>query len=122
MNISETFIRRPIATSLMMLGLLVFGAATYNLLPVAALPNVDFPTITVSATLPGASPETMASSVATPLERQFSLIAGVTQLTSTSALGVVSITVQFELERNIDAAALDIQAAINAAGGQLPKN
>ena len=90
MNISETFIRRPIATSLMMLGLLVFGAATYSLLPVAALPNVDFPTITVSATLPGASPETMASSVATPLEQQFAAIPGLASMNSTSGLGTTS--------------------------------
>ena len=109
MNISETFIRRPIATSLMMLGLLVFGAATYNLLPVAALPNVDFPTITVSATLPGASPETMASSVATPLEQQFSAIPGLASMNSTSGLGTTSITLQFELDRNIDGAATDVQ-------------
>ena len=100
MNISETFIRRPIATSLMMLGLLVFGAATYNLLPVAALPNVDFPTITVSATLPGASPETMASSVATPLEQQFAAIPGLASMNSTSGLGTTSITLQFDLNRS----------------------
>ena len=100
MNISETFIRRPIATSLMMLGLLVFGAATYNLLPVAALPNVDFPTITVSATLPGASPETMASSVATPLEQQFAAIPGLASMNSTSGLGTTSITLQFDLDRS----------------------
>ena len=94
----------------------------FPMLPVAPLPQVDFPTIQVSADLPGASPETMASNVTTPLERQFSLIAGVTQMTSTSALGSTSITVQFDLDRNIDAAADDIQAAINAAGGQLPTN
>ncbi|MBI2741806.1 MAG: multidrug efflux RND transporter permease subunit [Rhodospirillales bacterium] len=122
MNISETYIRRPIATSLMMLGLLVFGAATYNLLPVAALPNVDFPTITVSATLPGASPETMASSVATPLEQQFAAIPGLASMNSTSGLGTTSITLQFDLGRSIDGAATDVQTAINAASGLLPKD
>jgi hydrophobe/amphiphile efflux-1 (HAE1) family protein len=122
MNISETFIRRPIATSLMMLGLLVFGSATYNLLPVAALPNVDFPTITVSATLPGASPETMASSVATPLEQQFAAIPGLASMNSISGLGTTSITLQFDLGRSIDGAATDVQTAINAASGLLPKD
>jgi multidrug efflux pump subunit AcrB len=121
-NISETYIRRPIATSLMMLGLLVFGAATYNLLPVAALPNVDFPTITVSATLPGASPETMASSVATPLEQQFAAIPGLSSMNSTSGLGTTSITLQFDLGRSIDGAATDVQTAINAASGLLPRD
>jgi hydrophobe/amphiphile efflux-1 (HAE1) family protein len=121
MNVSSPFIRRPIGTSLLMLGVLLVGLAAYPLMPVAPLPQVDFPTIQVSADLPGASPETMASSVASPLERQFSLIPGVTQMTSTSALGVSAITVQFELTRDIDAAAQDIQSAINAAGGQLPK-
>jgi HAE1 family hydrophobic/amphiphilic exporter-1/multidrug efflux pump len=122
MSFSTPFIRRPIATSLLMLGLLLVGIAAYPLLPIAPLPQVDFPTISVSAQLPGANPETMASSVATPLERQFSQIAGVTQMTSSSALGTTSITVQFDLNRNIDGAAQDILAAINAAGGQLPKN
>ena len=122
MNISEPFIERPIATSLLMLGILVFGLASYNLLPVAALPNVDFPTITVTAQLPGASPETMASSVATPLEQQFAAIEGLDQMTSTSGLGATSITLQFELSRNIDGAAQDVQTAINAASGLLPKN
>ncbi|MEA2849334.1 MAG: hypothetical protein QOG78_4615, partial [Rhodospirillaceae bacterium] len=122
MNISETYIRRPIATSLLMLGLLVFGAATYNLLPVAALPNVDFPTITVSATLPGASPETMASSVATPLEQQFAAIPGLASMNSTSGLGSTSIALQFDLNRGIDGAATDVQTAINAASGLLPKD
>jgi hydrophobe/amphiphile efflux-1 (HAE1) family protein len=121
-NISETYIRRPIATSLMMLGLLVFGAATYTLLPVAALPNVDFPTITVSAQLPGASPETMASSVATPLEQQFAAIPGLASMNSTSGLGSTSITLQFDLNRAIDGAATDVQTAINAASGLLPKD
>jgi hydrophobe/amphiphile efflux-1 (HAE1) family protein len=122
MNVSRPFIERPIATSLLMLGILVFGLASYNLLPVAALPNVDFPTITVTAQLPGASPETMASSVATPLEQQFASIQGLDQMTSTSGLGNTSITLQFELSRNIDGAAQDVQTAINAAGGVLPKN
>ncbi|MBS0518789.1 MAG: multidrug efflux RND transporter permease subunit [Proteobacteria bacterium] len=122
MNISETYIRRPIATSLMMLGLLVFGAATYNLLPVSALPNVDFPTITVTASLPGASPETMASSVATPLEQQFAAIPGLASMNSTSGLGSTSITLQFELGRKIDGAATDVQTAINAASGLMPKD
>ena len=122
MNISETFIRRPIATSLLMLGLLVFGSATYSLLPVAALPNVDFPTISVSATLPGASPDTMASSVATPLEQQFAAIPGLASMNSTSGLGSTSITLQFDLGRSIDGAATDVQTAINAASGLLPKD
>src|SRR5262247_2659312 len=122
MSISKPFIERPIATSLLMLGILFAGLIAFPMLPVAPLPQVDFPTIQVSASLPGASPETMASSVATPLERQFAQIPGVSQLTSTSGLGSTNITVQFELNRNIDAAAQDIQAAINAASGQLPKN
>src|ERR1700676_3130637 len=106
MSISTPFIERPIATSLLMAGILLIGAVAYPLLPVAPLPQVDFPTIQVNSTLPGASPETMASSVATPLERQFSQIAGVAQMTSTNAYGVTSIVVQFDLARNIDAAAL----------------
>jgi hydrophobic/amphiphilic exporter-1 (mainly G- bacteria), HAE1 family len=122
MNISEPFIRRPIATSLLMAGILLVGIVAYPMLPVAPLPQVDFPTIQVSANLPGASPETMASAVATPLEYQFAAIPGVTQLTSTSVLGSATITIQFDLGRNIDAAAQDIQSAIDAAGGQLPKN
>ncbi len=121
MNISTPFIKRPIATSLIMLGVLLAGAVAYPLLPVAPLPQVDFPTIQVSATLPGASPETMASTVATPLEQQFANIPGVSQMTSSSSLGSTSVTVQFDLNRNIDAAAQDIQAAIDAAAGQLPK-
>jgi hydrophobe/amphiphile efflux-1 (HAE1) family protein len=121
-NLSEVFIRRPIATSLLMLGILVFGAATYQLLPVAALPQVDFPTITVSAQFPGASPDTMASAVATPLEQQFASIPGLTQMTSTSGLGTTVITLQFDLNRAIDGAAADVQTAINAAGGVLPPN
>jgi hydrophobe/amphiphile efflux-1 (HAE1) family protein len=122
MSISEPFIHRPIATSLLMVGVLIFGLAAYSLLPVAALPNVDFPTISVTAALPGASPETMASSVATPLEQQFAAISGLDQMTSTSGLGSTSITLQFALNRNIDGAAQDVQTAINAASGLLPKN
>jgi hydrophobe/amphiphile efflux-1 (HAE1) family protein len=122
MTISEPFIRRPIATSLLMLGILIFGLVSYTLLPVAAIPNVDFPTITVTAQLPGASPETMASSVATPLEQQFAAITGLDQMTSTSGLGATSITLQFDLDRDIDGAAQDVQTAINAAGGLLPKD
>jgi HAE1 family hydrophobic/amphiphilic exporter-1 len=121
-SLSAPFIRRPVATSLIAAAFLVFGIVAYFNLPVAALPQVDFPTIQVSASLPGASPETMASNVATPLEREFSQINGVTQMTSSSSNGSTSITLQFELNRNIDAAAQDVQAAINAAGGQLPTN
>src|SRR5665213_2691503 len=120
MNISEPFIRRPIATSLLMLGILVFGIGAYGLLPVAALPKVDFPTMTVSVNYPGASPDTMASAVATPLEQQFAAIPSLSQMTSTSGIGSLSITLQFDLERNIDAAASDVQQAINAATGLLP--
>jgi multidrug efflux pump len=119
-GISEPFIRRPIATSLLTLALFLAGALSFLYLPVAPLPQVDFPTISVNSGLPGASPETMASSVATPLERQFGRIAGVTEMTSTSQLGSTSVTLQFDLNRNIDAAARDVQAAINAARGQLP--
>src|SRR5437870_7185916 len=122
MSISSAFIARPIATSLLMAGILLVGAAAYPLLQVAPLPQVDFPTILVTTQLPGASPEIMASSVTQPLERQFGQIPGVTQMTSSSALGNSSITVQFDLSRNIDGAAQDIQTAINAASGQLPKN
>ncbi|HWB50221.1 MAG TPA: efflux RND transporter permease subunit [Stellaceae bacterium] len=120
MNISEPFIRRPIATSLLMLGILVFGIGAYGLLPIAALPKVDFPTISVSVNYPGASPDTMASAVATPLEQQFAAIPSLSQMTSTSGIGSLSITLQFDLERNIDAAATDVQQAINAATGLLP--
>jgi HAE1 family hydrophobic/amphiphilic exporter-1 len=121
-GVSAPFIRYPIATSLLMVGVLFVGLVAYPSLPIAPLPQVDFPTIQVSATLPGASPETMASSVAQPLERQFAQIPGVAQLTSTSSLGSTSVTIQFDLNRAIDGAANDVQAAINAAGGQLPKN
>ncbi|MGH9355296.1 MAG: multidrug efflux RND transporter permease subunit [Terriglobia bacterium] len=120
MNISAPFIRRPIGTSLLACALLLGGIAGYRLLPVAPVPEVDFPTIEVKAGLPGASPETMASSVATPLERQFGRIAGVTEMTSASTLGSTQVVLQFDLSRNIDAAARDVQAAINAARGQLP--
>ncbi len=122
MSISAAFIKRPIGTSLLALALFLVGAAVWPLLPVAPLPQVDFPTIQVTARLPGANPETMASSVAQPLERQFSVIAGLSQMTSISALGLAQITLQFDLNRNIDGAALDVQTAINAASGQLPAN
>ena len=121
-SISSPFIRYPIATSLLMAGILFVGLVAYPLLPVAPLPQVDFPTIQVSANLPGGSPETMASSVAQPLERQLAQIPGVAQMTSTSSLGSAAVTIQFDLNRSIDGAANDVQAAINAAGGQLPKN
>ncbi len=122
MNISAPFIRRPVATTLLTIAVTLAGMLAYNLLPVAPLPQVEFPTISVSANLPGASPETMATSVATPLERMFSRIAGVTEMTSSSSLGSTSITLQFELNRDVNAAARDVQAAINAARSQLPAN
>src|SRR3954465_483330 len=122
MSISTPFIRRPVGTSLLSVAVLLAGALAYTKLPVAPLPEVEFPTISVGASLPGASPETMASAVATPLERQFGRIAGVTQMTSSSGLGQTGITLQFDLNRNIDAAGRDVQAAINAARGQLPAN
>ncbi len=121
-GISAPFIHRPVATTLIMVAIFLVGIVAFPALPVAPLPQVDFPTISVSASLPGASPETMASSVAQPLERQIAQIPGVSQMTSTSSLGATGITVQFDLDRNIDAAANDVQAAINAASGQLPKN
>ena len=120
MNLSGIFIRRPIGTSLIMLAIGVLGLGAYPLLPVAPLPTVDFPTIQVSVSLPGASPDVMASAVATPLEKQIGAIPGVVQLTSSNTLGNTQITVQFDLSRNVDAAAQDVQAAITAAGGQLP--
>ena len=120
MSVSAVFVKRPVGTALLAIALGLSGVLAYPLLPVSALPQVDFPAITVSAALPGASPETMASSVATPLERQFARIAGVTEMTSTSYLGTTGITLQFDLNRNIDAAARDVQAAINAAQSQLP--
>jgi hydrophobe/amphiphile efflux-1 (HAE1) family protein len=122
MNFSEIFIRRPIATSLLMAALALVGLVAFPLLPVAPLPQVDFPTIQVVATVPGASPETMAATVATPLERQFGQIPGVTQMSSVSSLGSSVVTLQFDLNRNIDGAAQDVQAAITAASPQLPKN
>ena len=112
MNISETCIRRPVMTTLMTASLIVFGAFAYRLLPVAALPAVDFPTIQITAQLPGASPETMAASVAAPIERQLSTIAGISSMTSSSSLGLTQITIQFDLGRNIDGAALDVQTAL----------
>src|SRR5580658_3614521 len=122
MGVSSPFITRPIGTSLLTLALLLSGGLAFGLLPVAPLPQVDFPAIQVGAGLPGASPETMASSVATPLERQFGRISGLNEMTSSSTLGTTNITLQFDLNRNIDAAARDVQAGINAARGQLPAN
>ena len=122
MSISAPFIRRPIATTLLTMAVGLAGTIAYRFLPVAPLPQVDFATINVQAKLPGASPEIMASAVATPLERQFGRIAGVTEMTSSSSLGSTFIVLQFDLNRNIDAAARDVQAAINAARGQLPTN
>jgi hydrophobe/amphiphile efflux-1 (HAE1) family protein len=122
MNISAPFIRRPVATSLLSMGLLLFGGLAYRSLPMARLPEVEYPTITVFANLPGASAETMATAVATPLERMFGRIAGITQMTSLSQLGSTNITMQFDLDRSVDASARDVQAAINAARGQLPAN
>src|SRR5512137_1886075 len=122
MNIADLFIRRPIMTSLIMIAILIFGVVSYRLLPVSDLPNVDFPTIQVNASLPGANPDTMASAVATPLERQFSTIAGIDSMTSVSGIGATSITIQFTLSRDIDAAAQDVQAAISRASRQLPQD
>src|SRR5271163_3312332 len=115
MSLSSPFIRRPVATTLLTAAIALAGSVAFRELPVSALPQVDFPTISVGASLPGASPEIMASSVATPLERQFGRIAGVTEMTSSSTLGTTSVTLQFELNRNIDGAARDVQAGINAA-------
>ena len=122
MNLSKPFIRRPVATSLLAIGIALFGVLAFKLLPVAPLPEVDFPTINVRATLPGADPNTVATSVATPLERQFGQISGITQMTSVSSLGATRITMQFDLNRNIDGAARDVQAAISAARTNLPAN
>ena len=122
MNLSSPFIRRPVATTLLTAAIALSGAVAFRALPVSALPQIDFPTISVGASLPGASPEIMASSVATPLERQFGRIAGVTEMTSASFLGTTSITLQFDLNRSIDGAARDVQAAINAARSYLPSN
>src|SRR5436190_13427108 len=121
MNLSEPFIRRPIATTLIMAGIVLFGVFAYPQLPVNDLPNVDYPVINVRASLPGGSPETMASAVATPLEKQFSTIAGLESMTSNSSLGSTNITLQFTLERDIDAAAQDVQAAIAQTLRQLPQ-
>ncbi len=120
MNLSHFFIQRPIFTTLTAFGILLFGIVGYRALPVAALPSVDYPTIQVQAALPGASPDTMAASVATPLERQFSTIAGIDSMNSSSSLGSTNITMQFSLDRNIDAAAEDVESAIAKAGGLLP--
>src|SRR5512140_4027213 len=120
MNISAPFIKRPVGTSLLAAALLLSGALAFNFLPVAPLPQVEFPVISVSAGLPGASPETMASAVATPLERRFGRIAGLAEITSVSSLGSTSLTLQFDLDRDVDAAARDVQAAINASLGDLP--
>src|SRR5579875_204088 len=122
MNISAPFISRPIATTLMALGIALVGMVAFRLLPVSPLPQVDFPTISVQASLPGASAEIMASSVATPLERQFGHIAGVTEMTSASSLGSSSVTLQFDLSRDINGAARDVEAGINAARSYLPAN
>src|ERR1700712_2917868 len=122
MNISKVFIERPIMTTLLMAALVIFGLFGYATLPVSELPNVDSPTIVVSASLPGADPETMASAVATPLESQFSTIAGVDSMTSSSTQGSTTITVNFKLDRNIDGAAQDVQSAIAAAARRLPPN
>src|SRR5437588_304508 len=120
MNFSRIFIERPVMTALLSLSILLFGGLAFRSLPVAALPSVDYPTIQVTAAVPGANPETMASTVATPLEREFSTIAGVDSMSSSNSLGATSITVQFTLDRKIDAAAQDVQAAISRAGGRLP--
>ncbi len=122
MSLSSPFIRRPVATTLLTIAVALAGAVAFNFLPVSPLPQVDFPTISVGASLPGASPEIMASSVATPLERQFGRIAGITEMTSSSFLGTTSITLQFDLNRDINGAARDVQAAINAARSYLPAN
>src|SRR5580704_5147516 len=118
--ISDIFIRKPVATTLLTIAIALAGLTAFRTLPVSPLPQVEFPTIQVQAQLPGASPETMASSVATPLERQFGRIAGLTQITSSSSLGTTSVVLQFDLSRNIDAASRDVQASINAARSQLP--
>src|SRR3954467_7989806 len=120
MKFFELFIHRPVATVLLTLGIALSGVMAFRLLPVSPLPQVDFPTISVQASLPGASPETMASTVATPLERALGRIAGITEMTSSSSLGATRITLQFELSRNIDGAARDVQAAINSARALLP--
>src|SRR3974377_1917449 len=120
MHLSAPFIKRPVATSLLSLAMLLAGSVAYSVLPVASLPDVDFPGIGVGGGLPRASPETMASAVATPLERQFGRIAGVNQMTSSSALGQASVTLQFDINRDVNAGARDVQAALNAARSPLP--
>src|SRR5262245_16399958 len=122
MNLSAPFIRRPVATTLVMVAMLAFGLLAYRGLPVSPLPNVDFPTVLVSASLPGASAETIAASIATPLEREFSTIDGVATMNSANTLGFTSITIQFDLKKSLDAAALDVQAAIARAGPRLPRD
>src|SRR6202042_3607465 len=122
MSISSPFIHRPVATTLLTVAIALAGAVAFRVLPVSALPQIDFPTVSVQAQLPGASPEIMASSVATPLERQFGRIAGITEMTSSSYLGSTQITIQFDLDRNIDGAVRDVQASINAARSYLPTN
>src|SRR5450755_3849087 len=122
MSISAPFISRPVGTTLLMAALGISGAIAYTLLPMSPLPQVDFPTLSVSASLPGGSPEVMAASVATPLEKSFTRIAGITEMTSNSSLGSANITLQFDLSRDINSAARDVQAAINAAAGNLPAN
>src|SRR6201986_4205236 len=122
MNVSDVFVRKPVGTTLLTIAIMLAGIVAFQLLPVSPLPQVDFPPISVQASLPGASPETMASSVATPLERQFGHIASVSEMTSTSSLGTTTITLQFNLNRDINAAARDVEAAINAARGYLPTN
>src|SRR5881398_1975230 len=121
MNIAAIFIKRPVMTTLVMVAILLFGIMAYRQLPVSDLPNVDFPTIQVSANLPGANPETMAAAVATPLERQFSTIAGLDSMNSANTQGQTTITLQFNLRRNIDAAAQDVQSMVSQAEGQLPQ-
>src|SRR5690242_6334078 len=121
MNLSKIFIERPVMTSLVMAAMIIFGVFGYATLPVSDLPNFDFPTITIGAGLPGADPETMASAVAAPLENQLSTITGVDSMTSSSSQGNTQITIQFSLDRNIDAAAQDVQASISAASRQLPR-
>src|SRR3954469_4501185 len=120
MNFAETFIQRPVATTLLVLTILIFGIMGYQLLPVADLPTIDYPTIQVNAGLPGANPDTMASAVATPLEKQFSTISGITTISSRSSQGSTNITLQFDLDRNIDAAAQDVQTMIARTSRSLP--
>src|ERR1700723_521700 len=122
MSLSSPFIRRPIGTTLLTIAVAIAGAIAFTVLPVSPLPQVDFPTISVSASLPGASAQIMAASVATPLERQFSHIAGITEMTSSSSLSNTNVTLQFDLSRNIDGAARDVEAAINSARTYLPAN